>query len=499
MEYMGAAVLVAVVVGSILVSNPGADTSDGLAQQACRLIRSGAQAVGLPAPGSCGAARTTKGASLTFPGGSSPVDSAARKGWAPPVQAAPKGWNPPGFDGRRMKIVSSCTDRAVQESGGGGITLFGLHLGGGASKSMELRGDGSAWVSKKSQGEVGVDMVLGAASADGSLGLGGQFKANLTGSYTSNYQFSDWRKAEGFYHDGDNAHEPDSRTFDVGIQAGGSVNFGPASLEAGVTGGGRYTVFDNHQLYGDLGSSYTGYLSGKAALGLDLAIAGGKGKAAGEVSYTVVYDRNGDPARLVFTAEGEAGGEGQLQLPGFGPVVGAAGGGGGGGATWRHQWYLDLHDPLNRSSFERAFSRVNWFAVPNLIDLDNGFNGLAGLADRIRQDGIEAESQYALEGGGGGSEARPNDPKKWGGTIGAAILSFGIEGGGSRGTSQLKGDNTTVLDHHDSRPTWRPLSDYALCGKSYFDYCVHEYGADKCPSAAGRLRPGDDRRSAEVV
>ncbi|MFD9123284.1 hypothetical protein [Kitasatospora sp. NPDC059571] len=504
-EYLGTAVLVAVVVGSILMSNPGADTSGGLAQQACRLIQAGSQELGVPGPGNCG---TASNARDTIPGNPAPSPTPPASGWHPPgyqpphgwnPPAPPEGWNPPGLEASRMQIVLSCTDRAVQEAGGGGVTLFGLHVGGSSTKAMELRGDGSAWVTKQGQGEIGIDMVLGATSADGSVGLGGGIKANLTGSYTRNYHYNDWRKAESFYHDGDNAHDADSRTFDVGVQAGGFVGFGPASADASITGGGNYTVFDNPEVYGNFGSRYTGYLSGKASLGLNFAIAGGKGKVAGVASYSVVYDRNGEPDHLIFNAEGTAQGSGQAQLPGVGPVGGALGGGGGGGTKWTHQWYLDLHDPLNRSAFDRAFSRRGWFAVPNLVDLDNGFGPMADLADRIRQDSIEVESQYAMSGDGAELGAKPNDPKKWGGTVGAAILSFGIEGQGSQGTSQLQGDDTVTLDHHVPGATWRPLSDYNLCGKSYFAYCEQEYGYDKCPSATGRLRSGDDARSNEVL
>ena len=211
-----------------------------------------------------------------------------------------------------MSIVASCTDRAVQETYGAEATIFSLTAGGGYSKEMELRGDGSAWVSKKESGTVGIDFSVGFNSASGSGGLGAEFQVTGAGSYTSNYRYDNWRNAESFYHDGDKAHAPDSRTYNVGIKADGGIDLGPASAELNVSLGGKYTIFDNHQYYGNLGSSYTGYLSANSKLGVELGMLGGSGSASGGISYSVIYDRNGNPVRFVVNGEGQAGGTGSF-------------------------------------------------------------------------------------------------------------------------------------------------------------------------------------------
>ena len=150
---------------------------------------------------------------------------------------------------------------------------------------------------------------------------------------------------------------------------------------------------------------------------------------------------------------------------------------------WDHQWFLDLTNPVNRQAFDDAFNRSGWFAVPGSID------GLSELAGRMNQDGIETESKYTTGQDGAELGATTNDAGKWGGTIGAGI-TFGLEGQNSRGTSQLQGDDTMVLDHHDgSNAAWHPLSNYGLCGKKYFQYCQQTYGT--CPTDTPSSSPAN--------
>ncbi|MEV8100323.1 hypothetical protein [Kitasatospora sp. NPDC085879] len=139
--------------------------------------------------------------------------------------------------------------------------------------------------------------------------------------------------------------------------------------------------------------------------------------------------------------------------------------------------------------FDRAFSRTQ---------PDNGFGPTSDPVDRIRQDGIEAASQHALDSDSAEPAGKPNDPEVVGGGS-VAVPSLGIEGRESRGTSRLKGDDTTVLDRRILGATWRPPSDYKLCGKSCVGCCPQEYGAAEDPTAAGRLRPGVDARSGRML
>nr|WP_179419723.1 Ig domain-containing protein [Streptomyces sp. TLI_235] len=352
------------------------------------------------------------------------------------------------------------------------MTAFSLHGGGGYSKQLDLRGDGTAWVSKKHNGEVGVDFGIGISTVSGLEGLGADVQGNLTGSYANNYRYNNWQDAEAFYHDGSKAHAADSHTFDVGLQGNANISFGPASAEGGGSLGGKYTVFDNHQYYGNLGSEYTGYESGNAKLGVDLGLANGNGSVSGTLAYTVIYDRSGNPVRLVVAGDEQFKGAGGM---GFG-TNGKAGSEAGGGEKWDHNWFLDLRNPLNREAFDNAFHRAGWFATPN-----NNVRAMSELANRMKLDGIETESKYTTGQDGAELDGRPNNAGKWGGTVGAG-LTFGLEGQNSSGTSQLADDNTMVMDHHDgTSASWRPLSDYGLCGKQkYFEYCQKQYGT--CPT-----------------
>jgi hypothetical protein len=235
----------------------------------------------------------------------------------------------------------------------------------------------------------------------------------------------------GWY--GEDTPTPTAIAFDVGVQGSGGGGYGASTL-AGVGGevqaGAKGTV--EYKLDGS-GSTFRGEVSAGAQGDVALALLTAEAGITGKAGYTVTMDADGKPVRLVL--EGEAAptaslGKNNDGLPLAGPDGGrySADGSGGRGRQYVRSYTLDLTTPANRAAFEHAFAQAGPVVVPRIppplagspayvVDPVAAARMYGPLVDRIGQDAVYVQAEYASSDFGGTVGASAGGGLKFGGSL----------------------------------------------------------------------------------
>lgn len=204
-----------------------------------------------------------------------------------------------------------------------------------------------------------------------------------------------------------------------------------------------------------VGSSFTGSvkIDGEGAisfdaLGLELPpFMTVKGQAGAGGSYTVAFDGEGNPTKLVLTGDYKYSFGGGGQKPGSVSLPGSADGKAahveGEGNEWQYTLDLDTSTPegrLNREAFDKTFVVVSQdigdghsagIVVLNSLNPVELADGLVDLYGRVNADALVVHSRFT--------------DQKTDGSLGAKVSGFGLEGTKSSAGRTLVG--ATVYDN----------------------------------------------------
>ncbi len=356
--------------------------------------------------------------------------------------------------------VTSSRDRTIGASG----TVASVRLGRSDTVSEIELGDGGGRLILKDTGELGLEASFGAkldigdiakqleAKGYGELGITG------SGSYALVYEFDDVQDMRDFADDrrgvlqqaanylggpvadgieqgvdwfgrwtgwyGEDTPAPSAIAFDVGAQGSGGGGFGASTL-AGAGGELQAGVKGTVEMKLDgSGSSFSGEISAAGEADGALALLTAEAGITGKAGYTVEMDGEGRPVSLVL--EGEAApswsfgkNNDGLPIPSPDSRV-SADGSGGAGTAYTRSFTLDLTNPDNRAAFDQAFVTAGPVAAPRiprslapgtyLPDPADSVRLYGPLVDRLAQDAVYVQAEYAgtqfggsigAEGGGG--------------------------------------------------------------------------------------------------